>query len=98
MTHYYFDHDGQPISLEQWAALLERDDRTIAEDTIGDHTIKTMYLGLVDPIVNARLFGTAQWTSSHFAELETYDSKPEALAGHRRHVEALRTTGPSETR
>ncbi len=90
MTPFY-DQDGQPITVEQWGALFEDvAGRTIAEDTWGAMRVATLWLGYVDPIIeSARLFGTALFRHKSFLfELETYDNKADALAGHARHVAA----------
>ncbi len=87
MSHY-FDRNGCPISLREWARKFEDiEGRTIARDRLPDGSeLVTMWLGLVDGTIDgARLFGTAVRGSS-IEELDTYDSEDEALDGHRRHL------------
>lgn len=87
--HYYFDPDGEPIDLMTWARLMEQPDRRlVAVDTVGGHTLKTMYLGFVDPLVNARLYGSAVFAPRP-QEVEGYDSRQDAINGHRAHLAAM---------
>ncbi len=89
--HHYFDPDGNRISLHEWGKLMQGD-RTIAHDEIGEMALKTVYLGFVDRCIpGARLFGTATISAAGVRELETYDSRQEALDGHARHLAELRS-------
>jgi hypothetical protein len=46
-SDYYFGRDGQPISQEDWIAQMEDvKGRRVAEDTVGDFWISTVWLGL----------------------------------------------------
>lgn len=86
---YYFDPDGVPITLEDWAARFEDyPARVLASDVLGGLRLVTLWLGFVDPMSdNTRLFGTALLADGRFVkELETYNSKADAAAGHARHV------------
>ncbi len=90
----FFDMDGHPITVEQWGALFEdMAGRTIAKDHLdGDRLLITVWLGYVDPdIESARLFGTALLHGPNgITELQTYDAKAAALAGHARHLTELK--------
>ena len=92
--HFYYDPLGNPISVEEWGALYERD-RTLCRDTVtlNDHpaTLATVYLGFVCPgIDRSRLFGTAiRLDNSPWDEIQGYDSEEEALLGHQAHREAI---------
>lgn len=92
--HVYFDLDGKPIGLMEWAAL--REDfaaRTVAESTVGKLTVRTMWLGLVLPDTCPPLFGTAIFGSDGhtIAEVTQWDTKEQALAGHPKIVAVLET-------
>lgn len=99
-THHYYAEDGKPITFEQWIQRGEVPERTIHQDTVeqADGTtlgIITVYHGFVDLSCNARLFGTA--LTSHgrtgrriVSELEQYDTRAQADAGHLKHLAALR--------
>lgn len=95
MTHQvFFDQDGNPIPLLQWARLFEDTaGRTVASDDTPSGRLVTMWLGIVEPSIEGyRLFGTALVSARagderpDSRELETYDSKAQALAGHARHL------------
>lgn len=89
MTDYYFDMDGQPIDLLEWGRRMgDMDARTVALDDIPNGTLRTVWLGFVDHSSCARLFGTAA-KRDNIVELEQYDTKAEALAGHQRHLDQL---------
>ncbi len=103
---YYFDQDGNPISLEEWARRFEDfKGRTLVENVTDAGTLITMWLGMVNGLIDgARLFGTA-WVSApddggrHVpVELELYDTKQEALAGHARHLQQLTERGRGHVR
>lgn len=100
---YYFDPDGVPITLEEWGRRFEDyESRVLASDVLGGLRLVTLWLGFVDPRSDeTRLFGTALLADGHFVkELETYNSKADAAAGHARHVreflDVAERTYPSE--
>lgn len=91
----YFDPDGNPITLEQWNALLESPRRPTRLSRVGTRHLKTVYLGLVEPMLpGTRLFGSAVWEQrngqeSEIVEVELYDTRDEAYDGHARHRQAM---------
>lgn len=90
---HYLDPDGNPITVEEWGHRFENyDNRVLLKDDLPrDKMLVTLWLGFVDPMIDtARLFGTALLENHVVNELETYDSKAEAAAGHARHLAALR--------
>lgn len=91
----YYDMDGKPIGLLEWAALMEAvDARVVGRDDVGDAHVSTVLLGLDHnfgdgpPVIfETMVFGYGddegeyQWR---------YRTKEEALAGHQRVVAAVR--------
>jgi hypothetical protein len=92
VTHRYFDENGDPISLEHWGRRFETDRTLLADPLEGARTLRTVWLGFVDPVLlGARLFGTAIMDAGRFvAEVELYDTQEQAREGHARHLLALR--------
>jgi hypothetical protein len=84
----YYDRNGNPISLEGWAFLFEKDDRQIRHDVIGDVTISTVWLGInhaVFPIDGRILiFETMIFGGDHEQDIWRYATEDEAVAGHER--------------
>jgi hypothetical protein len=97
--HYYYDRAGQPITLMQWAQQRQSGDCIVQEDTVPSGILKTVYLGLVCPMISdARLFGSAlivPGTDSsgervlRIEQLQVYDSEDEATLGHMAHLDAI---------
>ena len=88
----YFDREGNPMTLSEWAYAFERE-RHIGQDGIGEVRVSTVWLGLDHrfgegpPLIfETMIFGGPQdnWQ-------ERYSTEEEALTGHRRVVEALRS-------
>lgn len=93
--HHYYNHVGEPITLEEWGKLFGQD-RTLRKDAIilPDKTqawLHTVWLGFVDPsIAEARLYGTAIGVDRTWLQIQVYDSEQEAFLGHMSHLEANR--------
>jgi hypothetical protein len=85
--HFYFDQDGNPISVLEWGAEFENfKNRIVAETAIANITIITiitMWLGIVIP-GRCRLFGTAALDEigGVITEIAQWDTKDDALTGH----------------
>jgi hypothetical protein len=91
-SDFYFDQDGEPISLDRWAELM-RSSRILAQDVVGNRLLKTVWLGFVDPAIpNARLFGTAllDEKGQFLVELGLWDSRQAAEKGHAHHLAAIK--------
>lgn len=96
--HPYFDQDGQPISLRQWAdARDDFESRRIAFDVIEGPisvTVITMWHGVdiyqTDPPL---IFGTLVKGGAMNGHEQEWATKDEALRGHAALVQRLR---PSE--
>jgi hypothetical protein len=98
-NHHYYDHLGNKITLEEWAANVGDPERKKLRETQAVAGIKvvTVYLGFVVPdIYDARLFGTALFVDGkqdpldRIQQVEVHDSEVDALQRHFAHVEAVR--------
>jgi hypothetical protein len=86
----FYDWEGQPITLLQWARLFE-DARHIGDDELDGVRVSTVWLGLdhsfgLGPplIYETMVFGALD------LEGERYATEQEARAGHARWVELVR--------
>lgn len=88
----YFDPQGYPIDVVSWGALLESRKRPTRLSHVGTRTLKTVWLGMVDPRdPGARLFGSGVYADrGTVTEVELYDSQDEAYDGHARHLLAMK--------
>ena len=90
----YYDWDGHPIALRQWAELMEANlDRHVADDMVGDVRVSTVWLGLNHnwsgqgpPLI----FETMVFGGVHDEEQWRYPSHHAALAGHDQVVTMVR--------
>lgn len=83
----YRDMDGNPMSLRAWAAARKNfADRIIAENTVGDVDIRTVWLGVCQTVLgndDPKLFGTAVCRPGQPpVEVATYATQAEAIDGH----------------
>lgn len=91
----YYNMDGQPIPMLEWAALMENGEaRTVARDEVGDLTVSTVLLGLDHRFGGADgppvIFETMVFGHAIEAEFQwRYATKEQALAGHRQVVAAI---------
>lgn len=82
----YYDREGQPISMEEYAAAIESDEgRIVAVDKLdADVTISTVWLGIDhnwgrgEPII----FETMVFGGPHAGNCERYSTEQEAREGH----------------
>ncbi len=92
MISHYVDRDGQPIGVMEWGRLFEdQAGRTLAEDAVTrGRVLRTCWTGFVCPAANIRPFGSAlRLADDRVFEVAQYDTKEEAMDGHRRLVEVL---------
>ena len=97
MTVRYFDRDGQPITMWQWAALLASDEyRRVAEDVVADFWVSTVWLGLdhqLLPELPKLTFETMVFTADDGAIVQgpvRYSTLGAAFMGHAWIVKELR--------
>ena len=90
--HTYSDENGNSLTLAQWAAMQHAHSmgKVLAIDLVSRDgaqvTVKTMWFGLTVPALNVKPFGTAV-SEGRWSEVAQYDTKAEALAGHRAIIE-----------
>ena len=92
---YILDEHGSPVpepDLHKWEKWLEKSDRHIARDEIGDVTVSTVFLGIDhswgdgDPI----LFETMIFGGKHDQYQVRYSTRIEAIHGHADAVQMVR--------
>jgi hypothetical protein len=95
MQPQFMDMDGNPMSLLAWIELFENTEaRTLADEVIvtgaGPVRIVTMWFGAAGP-GERRIFGTAIRHQQYglAAEIRVYDTREEALNGHREVIARL---------
>lgn len=91
----YYDREGQPISQDEWAGLLGHDEyRRVAETTIDDFWVSTVWLGLNHSLGGGKLiFETMVFTVGDGAIVDgpiRYATLTAAEAGHRWIVKKLK--------
>jgi hypothetical protein len=89
---WYYNRAGEPVSLEEWAHLFEDVSyRRVAETTIGDVWVSTVFLGFDHQMFDGPplIFETMIFGGNHDGEQWRYSTEAEALANHRFIVAAL---------
>jgi hypothetical protein len=93
MTEMYFDRNGKPLTLWQWAALMESGaDRHVADDMVGAVRVSTVWLGLNHnwgpglPL----FFETMVFGGTMDEDQWRYPTEAAALAGHDQVVTMVR--------
>jgi len=93
--NYKLDDSGEPVlctDLMEWGRWYETANRHIADETIGDVRVSTVFLG-IDHSFGAGppvLFETMVFGGLLGDEQERYSTRAEAEAGHRRMVERVK--------
>jgi hypothetical protein len=90
----YYDRQGEPIDIKQWASLFTPSYQHVAKDNeVEGYTVSTVWLGLDHNwhgdkihIFETMLFGKGERDQ----ECHRYSTEEEALAGHQAIVTALR--------
>jgi hypothetical protein len=89
----YYDRNGQPLTLWEWAALMENgEDRHVADDMVGLVRVSTVWLGLnhnwgLGPPL---FFETMVFGGVHDEDQWRYPTEAAALAGHDQVVTMVR--------
>jgi hypothetical protein len=91
--HLHFNRRGEPISMEEWSAAFQQDDRTVARTNLGTRgELSTVYLGLDSSfgdgpplIFETMMFGGPM----HALRLGRYSTEEQAKAGHQAALDAL---------
>ena len=88
---YYYDRSGKPISPERFAVLYKSNYFRVAEDTIGNLWISTVWLGInhefrenLPPIIFETMIFKAEGKDRTKTEVYQmrYSDEQEAFAGH----------------
>lgn len=82
----YYDQDGKPIEMFEWARLFEdNDSRKIGSDKRGDILVSTVWLGLDHQWGDGPplIFETMIFGGEHDEEQWRYSTREEAEAGHK---------------
>lgn len=98
-SDFYYDRAGLPIPFDEWARLRSLPDYfRIAEDTIGNYWISTVWVGLVMNLTwtNAPIiFETMVFegdADGHDLDMLRYATEEEARQGHAEMVTLVRAT------
>src|SRR5882672_10700170 len=95
----FYDRDGMPIPMEEWARLVEVEDyRRVAWTAVGDFHVSTVWLGLdagwswkyPAPILIFETMAFDRVGDEQFSD--RYSTESQARAGHFRAVQWARTT------
>ena len=95
MSHFY-DMQGNPLTLEQWSKRFNDPERIIAQQTIGDYWISTVWLGLDHshhygpPLIFETMVFDADRSSGYEHRMVRYTTLEEAKAGHARLAAVLK--------
>lgn len=89
MDKYILDENSNPVlctDLVEWGKWMQSADRHLADDTIGDVRVSTVFLGLDHDYSNNGepiLFETMIFGGEHDGYQKRYSTKEEALKGHK---------------
>jgi len=87
----YYDRQGRPMEMMEWARAFEKDDRVIGATQVGEAKVSTVWLGLDHswhggpPLI----FETMIFDGPHDGYQARYSTEEQAKAGHARVVAAL---------
>jgi hypothetical protein len=86
-TMYVLDDAGNPVAepdILAWGRWLEKTERHVGKDTIGDVKISTVFLGIDHAFGGSApvLFETMIFGGRHDGYQIRYETREEALAGH----------------
>jgi hypothetical protein len=92
---YYLLKDRQPVLCSDpitWARELDSKTRTVAQSTVGDVRVSTIFTGMDYTVEGQRplVFETMVFYPDNTSDRERYTSWEAAEEGHRRIVEAVR--------
>ena len=99
----YYDRQGNPMTMYQWAQRFAEKDKRVAETTLPNgRRVSTVWLGVNHtfgdgpPLIFATMVFPSKKGPLHELDCERYSTETEALAGHARMVE--KWTGEPEAR
>lgn len=81
--HYKLDADHKPVpvTLREWAENYEKRGHVLAQETVGDRLVSTIFLGLVGG-TGEPYFETAILADDEVSVRERYPTYDDAMAGH----------------
>lgn len=88
----YYAKDGSPLELMDWAAAMEGDDRQVADDSVDDVRVSTVWLGLnhnFNPDGPPLIFETMVFGGDDDGWQDRYSTEAQARAGHTKVVATL---------
>lgn len=105
MTTDYFDRDGKPIPDDYYNTekhgrkYKSSTERRVARTVVGDITVSTVWLGLDHDYLTGVpvIFETMTFGEPWENEMERYSTELDAMRGHLRVVERLRSGKPPFT-
>ncbi len=95
-TPFYFDPDGQPITRDQWLALVAKgESRWLAEDVVNGIRVVTIWMGVdtcfpTDPPMICSTGVLRAKGGGKLLDEEFHPNQTEALARHFEIVKAIR--------
>lgn len=98
LGNYILDKNGDPKKepgIVKWGKWMEKNERHIADDKIGDVRVSTVFLGLDHSFTKGKpiLFETMVFGGEHDEEMWRYKTKKQAIAGHNKVLNNLFTKG-----
>ena len=89
----YYDRQGNPLTMEEWAESFRPENQRVAATEIGDATVSTVWLGLDHsfsdqgpPVIFETMIFGGEWDNWGWR----YATEAGAKAGHERIVQAVR--------
>lgn len=84
MAGLYYDRDGSPLDLMEWAEKFTPDRQRVAKTTIGEAEISTVWLGLDHSFSGGPplIFETMVFGGPLDQEQDRYTTEEKARAGH----------------
>jgi hypothetical protein len=81
----YYDRQGEPINMMQWARRFGADDRQVVETIVGEVRISTVWIGLdhdFSGVGPPLIFETTVFAGPQDQLMDRYSTEAQALAGH----------------
>lgn len=96
----YFDYGGKPIEAEEWSRLFLSDERRVATDVLEEKNLRvsTVWVGLSwGDETPALIYETMAFLGDSYEEAGCWrwETREEAMEGHRRVVDDILGVSPS---
>lgn len=88
----YYDRQGNPITGQEWTEQFgQMEDRRVAETTVGEVWVSTVWLGLDHNWTGPpMIFETMVFGGPYHEHMHRYSTETQALAGHDQMVTLVR--------